>query len=119
MLRNTPRPAEVVHQVTGRNPHTAAVDQILDIAVIGVDPANRQALGVARLDALALGFGDDVFAASFVAASAVWYANSGMTAQTGDKDGSYTAPVTAVRLNVTAWTSGTATMTVIQAGNGL
>lgn len=62
---------------------------------------------------------DDVFAANFVPASAVWYANSGMTAQTGDKDGNYSAPVTAVRLNVTAWTSGTAVMTVIQAGNGL
>lgn len=62
---------------------------------------------------------DDVFAANFVPASAVWYANSGITAQTGDKDGSYASPVTAVRLNMTAWTTGTATMTVIQAGGGV
>ena len=62
---------------------------------------------------------DDVFAANFVPASATWYPNSGLTAQTTDKDGNYSAPVTAVRLNVTAWTSGTVTMTVIQAGGGV
>lgn len=59
---------------------------------------------------------DDVFASTFVPASATWFPNSGLTAQTIDKDGNYLAPVTAVRLNVTAWISGTATMTVIQAG---
>ena len=62
---------------------------------------------------------DDVFAAGFVPASATWFANAGITAQTGDKDGNYAAPVVAVRLNVTAWTPGSVTMTVIQAGNGL
>lgn len=62
---------------------------------------------------------DDVFAAGFTPAGATWFPNAGLTAQTTDKDGNYSAPVTAVRLNVTAWTSGTITMTVIQAGNGL
>jgi hypothetical protein len=62
---------------------------------------------------------DDVFAANFVPASATWYPNSGLTSQTTDKDGNYSAPVTAVRLNVTAWISGTVTMTVIQAGGGV
>lgn len=59
---------------------------------------------------------DDVFASTFVPASATWFPNSGLTSQTADRDGNYSAPVTAVRLNVTARTSGTATMTVIQAG---
>ena len=59
---------------------------------------------------------DDVFAAGFVPANATWYSNSVIVAQTGDKDGNYAYPVTAIRLNVTAWTSGSVTMTVIQAG---
>ena len=62
---------------------------------------------------------DDVFAANFTPAGATWFPNSGLTSQTTDKDGNYSAPVTAVRLNVGAWTSGTVTMTVIQAGNML
>jgi hypothetical protein len=62
---------------------------------------------------------DDVFAAGFNPATATWFPNAGLTAQTTDKDGNYSAPVTACRLNVTAWISGTITMTVIQAGNGL
>lgn len=62
---------------------------------------------------------DDVFARNFVPATATWFPNAGLTAQTTDKDGNYLAPVTAVRLNVTAWTSGTVTMTVIQAGGGV
>lgn len=61
---------------------------------------------------------DDVFAAAFVPASAAWFSLTGITAQTTDKDGAITAPCTAVRLNMTAWTSGTVTMTVIQAGGG-
>jgi len=62
---------------------------------------------------------DDVFAAGFVAASAAWFDLTGITAQVADKDGSITAPCTAVRLNVTIWASGTVTMTVIQAGGGV
>jgi hypothetical protein len=60
---------------------------------------------------------DDVFAKTFNPATATWFANTGLSAKTTDFDGNYTSPVTAVRLNVTAWTSGSATMTVIQAGN--
>ena len=62
---------------------------------------------------------DDPFSPTFNPATATWFQNTGLTAQTTDKDGNYTAPVTAVRLNVTAWTSGTVTMTVIQAGGGV
>ena len=62
---------------------------------------------------------DDVFAATFNSATATWFPNAGLTAQTTDANGNYSAPVAAVRLNVSAWTSGTVTMTVIQAGGGV
>jgi hypothetical protein len=38
------------------------------------------------------------------------------TGKTVNTDGNYAYPVRAVRLNVTAYTSGTATLTLIQAG---
>jgi archaellum component FlaF (FlaF/FlaG flagellin family) len=59
---------------------------------------------------------DNVQSPTFNPATATWFSNSTIVAQTTDKDGNYAYPVTAVRLTVTAWTSGTVTMTVIQAG---
>lgn len=59
---------------------------------------------------------DDVMSPTFNPGTATWFPNTGLTAQTTDKDGNYAFPVTAVRLNVTAWTSGTVNFTVIQAG---
>ena len=59
---------------------------------------------------------DDVFAANFDPATATWFANSGLSAKTTSLDGNYVSPVTAVRLRISACTSGNATMTVIQAG---
>ena len=62
---------------------------------------------------------DDVFAANFNPTTATWFSLAGITAQTADKDGSFISPVTAVRLNITISTSGTVTMTIIQAGGEL
>ena len=59
---------------------------------------------------------DDVQAAGFDPTTATWFSNSGLSAKTTSLDGNYAFPVTAIRLNVTAYTSGTATMTVIQSG---
>ena len=59
---------------------------------------------------------DDVQSATFSPSTATWYSNSTLVSQTTDKDGNYSFPVTAIRLTVTAWTSGSVTMTVIQAG---
>jgi len=59
---------------------------------------------------------DDVFAKTFDASTATWFTTSGLGAQTTDGSGNYSAPVTACRLNVSVWASGTVTMTVIQAG---
>lgn len=59
---------------------------------------------------------DDVFASGFDPATATWYPNSLLTAKTASADGNYAYPITATRLNVTAWASGSATMTVLQAG---
>ena len=44
----------------------------------------------------------------------VAFQNSGITAQTTNKDGNYAAPVKAIRLNVTAGTSPVVAMTIIQ-----
>jgi len=59
---------------------------------------------------------DDVWAADFDPDTAAWFANSGITNQTASRDGNYAFPVAAIRLRVSAYTGGTATMTVIQAG---
>lgn len=59
---------------------------------------------------------DDVWAPGFNPATAVWYSNSSLTTKTTSLDGNYAFPVTAVRLSVSVYASGTATMTVIQAG---
>ena len=59
---------------------------------------------------------DNVQSETFNPATATWFSNSVIVSQTADRDGNYAFPVTAVRLTVTAWTSGTVTMTVIQAG---
>lgn len=44
----------------------------------------------------------------------VWFDHSSITGQTASKDGNYAFPVMAVRLNVTAYTSGSVIMTLIQ-----
>lgn len=42
--------------------------------------------------------------------------HASITGKTASFDGNYAAPVRAVRLTVTAWTSGTVTLTVVQGG---
>ena len=59
---------------------------------------------------------DDVFASSFSPATATWFDHATITGKTASSDGNYAFPVTAVRLNVTPWTSGTATLQILQAG---
>ena len=59
---------------------------------------------------------DDVQSESFSAATATWFPHATLAAKTASSDGNYAYPVTAIRLNVTAYTGGSATMTVIQAG---
>lgn len=59
---------------------------------------------------------DDVFAENFNPATATWFPNASLTDKTSSSDGNYSYPVRAIRLNITLYTAGTATMTVIQAG---
>lgn len=59
---------------------------------------------------------DDVFASTFSAASATWFPNSALAAKTASTEGNYVLPVTAIRLRVSAYTSGNATINVLQAG---
>lgn len=49
--------------------------------------------------------------------TAVWFDHSSVTGKTANADGNYAFPVTAIRLNVTAYTSGTATLKALQGGS--
>lgn len=42
------------------------------------------------------------------------FQNEGLTAETANSDGNYSFPVRAIRLNVTAYTSGAVTLTILQ-----
>lgn len=57
---------------------------------------------------------DDVLAPGYSAASGNWVGFTGMTAQTASAAGTLGAAATCVRLNVTAYTSGTAYIQVSQ-----
>lgn len=59
---------------------------------------------------------DDVFQPGFDSSTATWFPNASVASETTSQDGNYAFPIMAVRLNVTAYTDGSATMTVIQAG---
>jgi hypothetical protein len=60
---------------------------------------------------------DNVFASNFSAASATWTDHPSLTSQTTTKDSNIAYPVQGIRLKTTAGT-GTATLTMIQAGGG-
>jgi len=60
---------------------------------------------------------DNVFANNFSAASATWTDHPSLTSQTTTKDSNIAYPVRGIRLNTSAGT-GTATLTIIQAGGG-
>lgn len=49
-------------------------------------------------------------------ATATWFDHTTVTGKSANADGNYAYPVTAIRLNITAYTNGTATMTVLQGG---
>lgn len=59
---------------------------------------------------------DDIQASGFVEDDAVKYDHDTLNGLTANADGNYTNPPTAMRLAITAHTSGTATVNVIQAG---
>lgn len=59
---------------------------------------------------------DDVYANNFNPATATWFPHASLVDKVASSDGNYAFPVTAIRLNVTIWASGTATLTVVQAG---
>ena len=60
---------------------------------------------------------DDVFAAGYNPATGNWTNHPSLTAQTTTKDSNIAYPVRGVRLTTSAGT-GTATLTIIQAGGG-
>lgn len=59
---------------------------------------------------------DDVFSESFNPATATWFPNTDLTNDTANGETSYLSPITGVRLRVSAYTSGSATINILQAG---
>lgn len=60
---------------------------------------------------------DDIYAPGFDPSTAVWWSQTSLTTKGVAAEGNYSYPVRAVRLTLVApYTSGQATMTVIQAG---
>jgi hypothetical protein len=58
---------------------------------------------------------DDLAGKDYSPATGRWVPYDAMTAKTGPTMANLGFPVTALRLNVTAWTSGSATLGVVQA----
>lgn len=61
---------------------------------------------------------DDIEAGDFVENDAVLFDHPSVTAETTNQDGAYTNPISAIRLNITAHTGGSATLRLLQAGMG-
>ena len=60
---------------------------------------------------------DDITSSTFVSTAANWFYNTSFSSAAASADGSYTYPVSAIRLITTAGSSiGTVQMTCIQAG---
>ncbi len=57
---------------------------------------------------------DDIFNSSVTPTAITLASGTGLDTGTGDEYGALTTPCRAVRLNVSAWVGGSATMTVIQ-----
>jgi len=53
---------------------------------------------------------------TFISSALTWFPNTGITAKSTNTDGNYAYPVTGIRLNVTAGSTGTIQLVVIQAG---
>lgn len=47
-------------------------------------------------------------------ATPTWFDHETITGKTANDDGNYAFPITAIRLNVTAYTSGSVTLTIVQ-----
>jgi hypothetical protein len=54
---------------------------------------------------------DDIY----TVANPTWFDHASLVSKTASADGNYAFPIRAVRLTITAWTSGSTTMTILQA----
>lgn len=61
---------------------------------------------------------DDIYDSAWNPATANWQDHSILSAQTASNNSNLAFPVTAIRLNVTAYTSGSVRLAVIQATSG-
>ncbi len=58
---------------------------------------------------------DNVFASDYNASTGTWFNHSSLASKAANEDGNYAFPVTAIRVTVNSG-SGTASMTIVQAG---
>lgn len=58
---------------------------------------------------------DDLYAAGYNPATGNWFNHSVLVNRTTNAESDYISPITAVRLTVTAWTSGSVTAVFLQA----
>lgn len=61
---------------------------------------------------------DNVYAANYSPASGNWTSHPSLTSQTATKDSNIAYPVTGIRVITLSGTTGTAALTIIQAGGG-
>lgn len=59
---------------------------------------------------------DDVFREGFNPATATWFPNVDLAGETANGETGYVTPIVAIRLRVSSYTNGSATITVVQAG---
>jgi hypothetical protein len=59
---------------------------------------------------------DDVFAQGFDPATATWFPNADLAGDTANGESRYLSPVTAIRLRISSYSSGSATIVVLQTG---
>ena len=60
---------------------------------------------------------DDIWSPSYNPATGNWFDHSVLVSKTANADSTITSPVTAVRVTVTAYTSGSVTVTFLQAAS--
>lgn len=57
---------------------------------------------------------DDIWSPTYNPATGTWFDHSVLVNKTANADSTYTSPVSAIRVNVTAYTSGSVTVTLLQ-----
>jgi hypothetical protein len=57
---------------------------------------------------------DDIYEKARTGGTVDWFDHATVTGKTANSDGNYAFPVTAIRIAITAWTSGGVTLTILE-----